>query len=101
MASTHRLLSKTSPNIIFLQETLVVVDKERLFMNRIIHDWMIYVVSSMGTSGGLLESRDPIFFALDPYLRSGGIFLLGTPLMDNKNITLLNVYRPYQDCKDF
>jgi hypothetical protein len=101
LASLRRLLSKTSPNIIFLQETLVAADKARLFMNKIRPDWMICVVSVVGTSGGLLASWDPNFFVLDPYLSSGGIFLSGTSLMDNRKITLLNVYGPCQDRKAF
>jgi hypothetical protein len=41
------------------------------------------------------------FFSLDPYLSSGGIFLSGHSLMDNRKISLLNVYGPCQDRKAF
>jgi hypothetical protein len=101
LASLRRLLSKTNPNIIFLQEMLVAAEKARLFLNKIRPDWMVCVVSVVGTSGGLLASWDPNFFTLDPFLTSGGIFLSGISLLDNRKITLLNVYRPCQDRKAF
>jgi hypothetical protein len=77
LASFRRLVFKTSPNLIFLQETLVSAEKARSFMNKIKPDWCVCAVSVVGTSGGLLVSWDPSFFDLVPYLCIGGIFLLG------------------------
>jgi hypothetical protein len=51
--SMRRLLSKTNLDIIFLQETLVVEDKARHFMNVLCPNWMICAVNSVGKSGGL------------------------------------------------
>jgi hypothetical protein len=52
MASMRILLSKTHPNVIFLQETLVAAEKERNFMYILRPEWMICAVSSVGKSGG-------------------------------------------------
>jgi len=56
LASMRRLLTKTLPNVIFLQETLVDAEKARNFMYFLRPEWMIYVVSSAGKSGGILVS---------------------------------------------
>jgi len=73
----RRLLSKTNPDIIFLQETLVAEDKARHFMNVLCPKWMICAASSVGKSGGLLVSWDPNIFYLMPFLSCGGILLIG------------------------
>jgi hypothetical protein len=101
LASFRRLVCKSSPNLIFLQETLVSAEKSRTFMNKIKPDWCVCVVSVVGTSGGLLVSWDPNYFDLVPYLSIGGIFLSGTSLLDNKKFSFLNVYGPCQDRKAF
>jgi hypothetical protein len=80
---------------------MVVAEKARNFMYNLRPDWMMCAVSVVGTSGGLMASWDPNFYVLDPVLSSGGIFLSGTNLMDNRKISLLNVYRPCQDHKCF
>jgi hypothetical protein len=56
LASLRRLSSKTIPNIIFLQETLVAAEKERNFMYILRPKWMICAVSSVVKSGGILVS---------------------------------------------
>jgi exonuclease III len=53
-ASLQRLLRRTSPDIIFLQETMVEGSKARAFMNYFRPTWLSCVVSSVGTLGGLL-----------------------------------------------
>jgi hypothetical protein len=58
-ASLRRLLRRNSPDIIFLQETLVEEKKARAFMNSFRPSWLSCVVSSVGSSGGLLVSWDP------------------------------------------
>jgi exonuclease III len=52
-ASMRRLLNRTNPDIIFLQETLVDEKKARSFMNSLRPAWLACVVSSVGKSGGL------------------------------------------------
>jgi len=58
--SMRRLPNKTKPNIIFLQETLIVEEKARLFMNSLCPTWMNSVVNSVRKSGGLLVVWDLI-----------------------------------------
>jgi hypothetical protein len=52
------------------------------------------VVSSVGTSGGLLATWDPNKFTLDPTLCGGGIFMSGISLENQRVINFLNVYGP-------
>jgi len=101
MASLHRIVYKTSLNLMFLQETLVAAKKARFFMNKIRPDWMVCVVSVVGTSGGLLVSWDPNHFDLVPFLSIGGIFLSQSSLLDNTKLSFLNVYGPCQERKAF
>ena len=100
-ASMRNFLSKTQPNVFFLQETLVVGEKERNFMYMLKPKWMICVVSSVEKSGGILVSWDPNFFDLVLILGCGGIFLSGTSLADKRKVSFLNVYGPCQDRKNF
>jgi len=97
MASMHRLISKTLPNVIFLQETLTNEEKARNFMFSLRLDWMSCAISSVGNSGGLPVSWDPCFFYFSPFLTYGSIFLIGSSLVDKRKITLLNVYGPCTD----
>jgi exonuclease III len=99
--SLHRLLNNTSPSIIFLQETMVSADKARSFLYKLRPEWMTCVVSSVGTSGGLLASWDPNLFSFDPFLSTGGILLSGYSLADKRKLIALNVYGPCQDRKYF
>jgi exonuclease III len=62
--SFRRLLSRTSPDIIFLQETLVDGQKVRTFLNKFHPNWHTCSVNSLGTSGGLAVSWDPTKFDL-------------------------------------
>jgi len=62
LPTIHRLFSNIKPNIIFFQETLVSKEKARKFTYSIYPNWMITVVSSIGTSGGLLVAWNPKIF---------------------------------------
>jgi hypothetical protein len=101
LASFHRLLSKTSPNFIFLQETLLSVEKAKSFMIKIRHDWCVSAVNVVGNSGGLLVSWDPSFFDLVPYLCIGGILLSYVSILDKRKHSFPNLYGACQDCKIF
>jgi len=101
LASMRRLLSETCPNIIFLQKTLVAMEKARNFMYILRPKWMICAVSFVGNYGGLLVSWDHNFFDLVPILSCGGIFLSSANLADKRKVSFLNVYGPCQDRKKF
>jgi hypothetical protein len=58
-------------------------------------------VSAVGTSGGLLASWDPNFFVFDSFLSTGGILLTGHSIEDKRKLSILNVYGPCQNRKDF
>jgi hypothetical protein len=78
LASMRRLLEKSLPTIIFLQETLVDASTARDFMHLLRPNWMTCAASSVGNSGGLLASWDPSLFDFFPMLSPGGILLSGT-----------------------
>jgi len=100
-ASLHKLLSRTQPEIIFLQETLVDEKKANFFMNTFRPTWLTCVVSYVGKYGGILVAWNPYKFYLAPFLICGGIFMTGTCLEDKRKISLLNVYGPCLKRKTF
>jgi len=100
-ASMHRLLDRTNPNIIFLQETLVDEKKARYFMNSLRPAWLSCVVSLVRKYGGLLVTWDPNKFDLGPYLSCGGNFMTGFCFECKREIYLLNVYAPCSDRRGF
>jgi exonuclease III len=100
-ASLRRLLRRTRPDIIFLQETMVEEHKARALMLTLRPTWLTCAVSVVGTSGGLLVSWDPNIFDIDPFLCCGGILLSGMCLELNQPVSLLNVYGPCSERKDF
>jgi hypothetical protein len=96
-ASLRRLIDKTLPSIIFLQETLVDEQRARAFFSSIRPQWFVSVVSSVGRSGGLLVAWDPVKFELEPFLCCGGILMTGTHCANKRHVNLLNVYGPCTD----
>jgi hypothetical protein len=66
-------------------------------MHKLVPSWHMCVVSSVGTSGGLLVTWDPNKFTLVPSLCAGGILLTGTNLEINRDVNFLNVYGPCND----
>jgi exonuclease III len=100
-ASFRRLLERSKPDIIFLQETLSVEQKSRDFLHLFRSSWVTAAVNSIGNSGGLLVAWDPCLFDLRPFLTSGGILLVGRCLSTNQELAFLNVYGPCVDRKQF
>jgi endonuclease/exonuclease/phosphatase family metal-dependent hydrolase len=96
-ASFRRLLERSKPDIIFLQETLSADQKSRDFVHQFRTSWVTAAVNSIGNSGGLLVAWDPSLFDLRPFLSSGGILLLGRCLATNQEVALLNIYGPCLD----
>jgi len=97
----RRFLEKTRLIVIFLQETLVEVDKPRNFMFSLRLDWMTCVVSYVENFGGLLVSCNLTCFDLVPVLSCGGNFLTGSSLASKRKVSPLNVYGPCQNRKLF
>jgi hypothetical protein len=96
-AAFRKLLERTSPDVIFLQETLSSDQQARAFLHSFRPSWVSVAVSSLGNSGGLLVAWDPGYFDLVPFLTCGGILLLGRCLATNQELAFLNIYGP---CKD-
>jgi hypothetical protein len=100
-ASFRRLLERSKPDIIFLQETLTDAQSSRDFVFRFRPAWYTVAVSSIGSSGGLLVAWDPNLFDLRPSLTTGGILCLGSCLATSREIAFLNIYGPCSDRKHF
>jgi hypothetical protein len=101
LASLKRLLEKTRPPVVLLQETLVDSRKSRNFMNFLRPDWLVCTVSAVGTSSGLLATWDSTMFELSPVLSLGGIFLTGMCLETKRKLAILNTYGPCKERRQF
>jgi exonuclease III len=100
-ASFRRLISRISPDIIFLQETMVDSKKARHFLNQFLPNWhYLHSVNSLGTSRGLAVAWNPDHFDFLPYLCCGGILLTGT-VTTKKRLNLINIYGPCSDRQHF
>jgi hypothetical protein len=77
------------------------VEKARFFIHKLRHVCLSCAVSTVGTSGALLASWDQNHFSFDPFLIMGGILLTGHSMVDKKELSILNVYGPCQNRKDF
>jgi hypothetical protein len=93
-ASFRRLLARTKPDLILLQETLSTDYLARDFIHRFRPSWFSAAVSSIGTSGGLLVAWDPSLYTLTPVLSCGGLLLRGICLATTVEFALLNIYGP-------
>ena len=101
LASVRRVLDKTRPEIVLFQETMVLVEKACDFMFKIRPNWICCVISSNGSSGGLMVSWDPNFFYLTPSLTCGGIFLSGFYIATRRQVNIMNTYGPCVERKVF
>jgi hypothetical protein len=99
--SFRRALNITHPNIIFIQETMVLEHKSQAYMQKFRPSWVTCAVSLVGSSGGILVSWDPLLFKLVHFLTRGRIFLSGSIIATKKNINFLNIYRPCLERKAF
>ena len=101
LPSLRRLLNLSKPDIIFLQETLVIEEKARHFLISLCPSWMTSTVIAVGNSGGLSVAWNPLVFGLQSYLRVGGIFLTSVYLLDKSMISFINAYDPCTGIRQF
>jgi hypothetical protein len=101
LTSVRSVLEKTCPEIVLFQETLVHANKAQAFIHSLRPTWFSCVVKSLGNSGGLMVSWDPIFFYLVLFLTCGGILLSGICLATRRKFSILNVYEPCVERKNF
>jgi hypothetical protein len=64
-------------------------------------NWMISVVISVGTSGGLLVAWNPNIVELRSFLSVGGILLTGIHILDKRKISFINAYGSCFDHRRF
>ena len=94
LASVHRVLDKTRPEIVLFQETMAFVGKAWDFMFKLQPNWLCCAVNSDGSSWGLLVSWDLNYFDLRPFLTCSGILLSGFYLATRRQVNILNTYGP-------
>jgi len=92
VASMRRLLSKKSPDILFLQETLISEEKARLFVNSFRLEWIVCVVNDLGKPSAIMVAWDPKVFYINAFLIYGGILLTCLCVPEKRRINFLNGY---------
>jgi exonuclease III len=100
-ASLRRLIDTIHPSILFLQETLVDAQRSLAFINGLKPKWLVSVVNSVGTSGGLIVAWDPAYFDLKSFIWCGGILLSGTCCANKRQVNILNIYGPCTENLEF
>lgn len=101
LASLKILFSKSLPDVVFLQETLVDSEKaQRLFLN-FLPTWNYVELDPNGRSGGLLVGWNPAKVELYACGTSASIFLEGIYIHSEEKVNLLNCYAPYKDREIF
>jgi len=76
-------------------------DKARAFIHSLWMTWLCCVVNSVGNLGSLLVSWDLNYYDLVLFLTCGGILLTGICLATKRHFSILNVYGPCVERKDF
>jgi exonuclease III len=59
-----RFLEKNKPDVLFIQETMVGAAKAREVFYKLLPNWNLCGVDSIGLSGGLLSAWNPIRMTL-------------------------------------
>jgi hypothetical protein len=90
-------LKQINPDIVFLQETLVVGDKAKCFFLQCFPSWNVVALDPCGRSGGFLSGWNPTFVELCSFGTSTGIYLEGRFKQSVEKVKLLNCYAPYKD----
>lgn len=85
------------PNTIFVQEKMVEGVKARAAFSKILKDWFMCSVDSVGKLGELLSAWNPHVINASPFLSSIGIWLEGRVIGWDRPVNLFNCYGTYQN----
>jgi hypothetical protein len=96
-----RFLELAKPDVLFIQETMVCEAKAREFFVKLLPNWYLCGVDSLGLSGGLLIAWNPRKYDFSTFLTPAGILLDGLVKDLNKRLKLINCYGPCYDRDDF
>jgi exonuclease III len=96
--SLKRLVKRTDPDIVFLQETMVDGNIVREALNNILKYWSICTIDSKGLSGGLWN---PFKACFNAYQSLAGIVLEGKIQGCSYDFNFINCYGPYSHIKEF
>jgi exonuclease III len=77
LASLKALFKQINPDIVFLQETLVVGDKDKCLFLQCFPSWNVVARDPCGRSGGFLSGWNPTFAELCSFGTTAGIYLEG------------------------
>jgi hypothetical protein len=92
-----RFLEKNNPYVLFIQETMVGVAKEREVFVKLLPKWNFCGVDSIGLSGGFLTAWNPRKADFVVFLTPAGILLEGVVKDINLKLKLINCYGSYAD----
>jgi len=101
LASLKRLFAKIKPDIVFLQETLVLGDKAKELFLQCLPRWSTVALDTHGFSGGLLTGLNPDVGDFQAIGTSVRILSFGRVKPSNSSFNLLNCYAPYKDWEPF
>jgi hypothetical protein len=90
-----RLFDMIKPDLVMIQETMVLGVKAREVFSIFFPTWNFCVVDSKGFSRGLLSAWNPKKAMLNVFLNLAGILLEGFVKQINLNLNLLNCYASY------
>jgi hypothetical protein len=93
IASLKLLLKQVNPDVIFLQETLVDGEKEKIFFLQCLSLWNCVATDPNGRSGGLLSGWNPTYAEFCALGTNAGIFLEGRIKDSTEKMKLLNLLR--------
>lgn len=87
--------------MIFLQETMVSVERARIYFQSIRKKWVICYTDAIGQYGGLLSAWDPKVFQLSSFSNHLEILMEGFIQGVPDKINLVNVYGSYSNRQHF
>lgn len=99
--SLKRLIRRLDPDIIMLQETMVVGSKTIEALNYILKDWCISTLDSNGIFGGTCVVWNPCKASFNTYLSSARIVMEKKLQGWNQSVKIINCYGPYSHRKEF
>lgn len=93
--SMKRLFTYVRPDVIFIQETIVIGIKLDPFFSQFLRGWEMVTVDANGCSSGLITTWNPKFVRFSPYNTSIDILISRSFTGIEMELDLLNCYGPY------
>lgn len=93
----HQLFELVQPNIIFIQDTMVVGSSAREVLRKFLKGWYMSTIDAIGQSVGLLSAWNPRNLNVVPFFTPTGIMFEGYFCESDQMLRFINSYGPYAD----